>query len=218
MSSKPKKSEYQASESEKASAAVAMAEHQYFQQRYAPLLRQMRDNTASDDGIRSLRARANADTMQTLTATPSYAQTQALDLAGDMSAAYQGQLGTATQAGKAQQVKEKLDVLGTARGQQATGSQAMSNASNIATSNLLSKAADKQTVRQARQNAMATVGSELLVQGAKNKAGGGDFFTPNMNAGQMEIVDGKAVPMKTRLASGFGERFAASAARTRGGI
>ena len=75
MGSKPKQQDYEASEAEKASASVAMAEYQYFKQRYDPLLRQMRDKSMSEDIGSTLRGRANADTMQALTSQPSYQAT-----------------------------------------------------------------------------------------------------------------------------------------------
>ena len=43
MSKGPKKSEYQATEAEKVQAKVAKAEKDYFDQKYSPLLREMRD-------------------------------------------------------------------------------------------------------------------------------------------------------------------------------
>ena len=67
MGSKPKKQEYQATDEEKASASVAKANYDFFKQNYAPLLREMRDQSQSDDNRRALRGRANADTMQALT-------------------------------------------------------------------------------------------------------------------------------------------------------
>ena len=39
MGSKPKQQDYQASAGEKASAAVAMAEHKFFKENYDPLLK-----------------------------------------------------------------------------------------------------------------------------------------------------------------------------------
>ena len=49
MSSKPKKQDYQASEAEKTQASVAKAEKDYFNQTYAPLLREMRDTSMQED-------------------------------------------------------------------------------------------------------------------------------------------------------------------------
>ena len=49
MSSKPKASEYKASEAEKTQASVAQAEKNYFNENYAPLLREMRDQSMQED-------------------------------------------------------------------------------------------------------------------------------------------------------------------------
>ena len=49
MGSKPKKSEYKASDTEKTQAAIAAADQRYFQQTYDPLLVEMRDKAATED-------------------------------------------------------------------------------------------------------------------------------------------------------------------------
>ena len=67
MSSKPKQQDYQASEAEKTQASVAKAEKDYFNQTYAPLLREMRDKASSEDLGSVARGVAGADTMQALT-------------------------------------------------------------------------------------------------------------------------------------------------------
>ena len=57
MSSKPKRQDYKASEAEKASAAVAKAEYEFFKANYEPLLIKMRDKVKDEnyrDSIRGL--------------------------------------------------------------------------------------------------------------------------------------------------------------------
>ena len=81
MGSKPKQQDYKASDAEKASASVAMAEYKYFKERYDPLLQDMRDKSMQEDPSQTLRARANADTMQALSA-PSYQTRNQLALQG----------------------------------------------------------------------------------------------------------------------------------------
>lgn len=204
MGSKPKAQDYKASEGEKASASVAMAEYQYFKQKYDPLLQQMRDKSLTEDVQSSLRGRANADTMQALTSQPSYQQTQSNTAAGDMAQAYQGQLGVANVSGKNIQNTMQTNVLGTARGQAADAQTGMAQASRLATSQALTRAQANQQVAQAKMNAGVALGTAFLGEGAKNIGGGGTFLSPNKNAGT-----GQA----TALASGFKERLAASAAR-----
>lgn len=205
MGNKPKKSEYQATESEKASAAVAMAEYKYFKEKYGPLLRQMRDQSLTEDTTSTLRGRANADTMQALTSTPQYQNTQSLGRAGDMAQAYQGQLGIANEAGKKIQNTAQTNVLGTARGQAADAQSGMAKASRLATSEALTRAKAKQDVRMARLNAATQVATAMVGEGAKNIQGGGTFFTPNKNAGNPNAG--------VELASGFKDRLGASMAR-----
>lgn len=205
MSSKPKQSDYKPSEAEKASASVAKAEYDYFKQKYDPLLQQMRDQSLTEDVQSGLRGRANADTMQALTAQPSYQQTQNLSIAGDLAQAYQGQLGIANTEAKKIQNTMQTGVLGTARGQAADAQTGMAKASRLATSSALTRAKAKQDVAQAKLNAAVQLGSAVVSEGAKNIGGGGTFFTPNKNAGTGE---GGA------MASGFKERFIASQARS----
>lgn len=207
MGSKPKAQDYKPSEAEKASASVAMAEYQYFKQKYDPLLQQMRDQSLTADVQSGLRGRANADTMQALTSQPSYQQTQSNTAAGDMAQAYQGQLGVANVSAKDIQNKMQTNVLGTARGQAADAQTGMAQASRLATSQALTRAKANQAVAQAKMNAGVKVGSAFIGEGIKNIAGGGTFFTPNKNAGTNS---------GTSLASGWEERLAAS--RARGGI
>lgn len=206
MSSKPKKQG--PSQADKASASVAMAEYSRFKQKYDPLLRQMRDESLTEDTTSTLRARSNADTMQALTNDMSLQGSQRVDAGSDMAQAVQGQLGQATKAGKQIQNRMQTNVLGVARGQAGDAQRGMSQAARLSTSEALARAKAKQDVAQAKINAGAQIGSALVAQGGKNLAGGGTFFTPNIG-GQLP-TDGLgnvvAGPPTRRLASGFGER------------
>lgn len=194
MGSKPKQQDYEASDAERASASVAMAEYQYFKQRYDPLLRQMRDKSMSEDIGSTLRGRANADTMQALTSQPSYQATQSTTATGDMAQAYQGQLGVANRNAKQVQNTMRTNVLGTARGQAADAQTGMAQASRLATSEALSRAKAKQTVAMAKHQAAGQIAGALLMQGADNmstkgktadgKEVSGGFFTPVDSSGQ----------------------------------
>ena len=119
MGSGPKKQDYEPTAAERANASVAKARADRFRQVYAPLLREMRDQSMTDDVQTTLRGRANADTMQALTAQPSYDRTQSTTATGDLAQAYQGQLGVANQSALDIQNRMKTNVLGTAQGQQA---------------------------------------------------------------------------------------------------
>jgi len=171
MGSKPKKQDYKATEAEKASASVAKANYDFFKQNYAPLLREMRDQSQSDDNRRALRGRASADTMQALTAQPTYQQTQNISGAGEMSQALGGQLGIADASAKKIQNTMATNVLGTARGQAADAQSGMAQASRLATSEALNRARNNQLVRGARNSAIAEVAAAGLDAYSQKKAG-----------------------------------------------
>jgi len=182
MSKKPKAQDYKPSESDKASASVAMAEYQFFKQKYDPLLQQMRDKSLSDDTTRTLRARAGADTMQALTSEPTFQQTQNIGSAGDLAQAYTGQLGLASEQGKKIQNQAQTNVLGISRKQAADAQSGMAQASRLDTSQALARAQAKQDVAQAKFNAAVKLGTTFAGQGMKNLASGpaGTFFTPQV--------------------------------------
>ena len=168
MGSRPSRSDFQATEAERASAGVAKAGYEDFKRLYGPLLRDMRDQSLSTDPTRQLRGRANADTMQALTKNPTYQGTQALTQSGETAQALTGQLGQASAKGKAIENTLQTNVLGTARGQAADAQSGMAQASNMATSNALNKAAATQMTRNARNAAAAQVGTTLVAQGLSN--------------------------------------------------
>lgn len=208
MGSGPKKQDYEASDAERASASVAMAEYQYFKQRYDPLLQQMRDKSMTEDVSSGLRGRANADTMQALTSQPTYRQTQSTTETGDTAQAIQGQLGIANTSAKDIQNTMRTGVLGTARGQQADASTGMAQASRLATSQALERAKAKQTVASAKFDAAGKMAGAFLMQGADNmktkgktadgKEVSGGFLSPVDSSGQ------KVSGFKNRLGySGF---------------
>lgn len=177
MSSKPKAADYKPSEAEKASASVAMAEYQYFKEKYDPLLQQMRDKSLTEDVQSSLRGRANADVMQALS-TPSYEAASSPTAAGDMAQALTGQLGAANVAATQVQNTMQTGVLGTARGQAADAQTGMAQASRLATSSALEKARANQQVALAKQSAAGQVAATAIAKAAENKASGGTWFTP----------------------------------------
>jgi len=215
MGSKPKQKDYEASGSEKASAAVAQAEYKYFKEKYDPLLQQMRDSSLKDTSTDSLRARANADTMQALT-KPSAARAMRGADGGDIAQAYQGQLGIANTSGKDIQNKMQTNVLGTARGQASDAQSGMAQASNLATSQSLTRAKNNQAVSDAKMTAVGQVAGAALMKGMQNKATTGQKDTGKVDAAGkpiMETVQGgffSPVDDAGNKVSGFGSRLAAS--------
>lgn len=167
MGSTPKKQEYQASAAEKASASVAMAEYKNFKKKYDPLLQQMRDKSMNEDPSTTLRGRANADTMQALTSSTNYQQTQENNIPSEMGRALGGQLQVANVSGLDIQNKMRTNVLGTARGQAADAQSGMAQASRLGTSQALARASAAQTKRSARSKALGQVAGAALVFGAE---------------------------------------------------
>lgn len=191
MGDSPNREDYKPSAAEKASAAVAMAEHKYFKQKYDPLLQKMRDASKTDDSADVLRGRANADTMQTLAGNASYDRAATAASGGAEAQAYQAQLAQADKAGLDIKNNMQLGVLGTARGQAADATAGMAAAGNMGASKVLSQAKAKQDVRQAKMGALGQVATSLVMQGAKNmKTGGG----PELDAEDNPVMkDGKPV-------------------------
>jgi hypothetical protein len=212
MGSGPKKQDYKPSEAEKASASVAMAEYQYFKQKYDPLLQQMRDKSLTEDVQSGLRGRANADTMQALSG-PSYQQANSSTAAGDLAQAVTGQLGVANRTAKQVQNQMQTNVLGTARGQAADAQTGMAQASRLATSEALTRARANQDVSQAKFNAAARIGSTLVAQGLDNMSTSGvdadgneikgSFFRPVARTGDTNAA-GNPISAPVR---GFGGRL-----------
>lgn len=178
---KPKKEGPTASET--ANAQVASAEYAYFKENYDPLLQQMRDQSLTQDTASTLRGRANADTMQTLTSNLNHQQTQNVQSAGSLATGYQGQLGAANKASKAIDNQAQSNVLGTARGQAADAQSGMAEASRMAAVESLKRAEAKQATSAAKWKAASDVAGAAVAQGMANKGSGGTFFTPASQQG-----------------------------------
>ena len=176
--SSQKQSDYKATDAEKASASVSLERYKFFKQNYDPKLQEMRDKARDGDPSQILRSRANADTMQALTPA-SYRNAQALDYSSDLSKAYQGQLGMASETSRKIQNTMGSNVIGIANKQAADATTGMSKLSRLETSEALNRAKNKQQVAMARQNAAVQLGSSMVMQGLDNKDTGGSFFTPN---------------------------------------
>lgn len=170
MSSKPKKQDYKPSEGEKASASVALAEYKYFKAKYDPLLQEMRDESVSERADKTLRGRANADTMQALTSGPMAKQALTGQGTDDLAKAYQGQLGIADKSAEKIRNTKQVGVLGVARGQAGDAQSGMAQAANLQTSEALTRAKNKQLVANAKMTAVGQLAGATLMKGMQNKA------------------------------------------------
>jgi len=167
MGSKPKKSEYKPSETEKTQAAIAKADADYFSKTYDPLLVEMRDKAATEDIGATLRGRAQADTYQALTGEgANLSVAQDVGTAANLAVGATGQMLDANTVAKEAKVTQQVGVLGTARGQAADAGDALAQASKLARSEGLTRAKAKQDVRLARSRAAFDIG----MAGAKKMA------------------------------------------------
>lgn len=203
MSSKPKKQDYKPSASEIASAAVAKAEKDYFNAQYDPLLKKMRDESLNERVDKTLRARANADTMQTLAGQADYDLAASGSDGGDLAQAYQAQLAQADRAAIDIRNKKQLGVLGVARGQAGDAQSGMSAAANMGASRVLTQAKAKQTERAAKTAALGQIGTSLVTQGIKNK------MTEGTDAKGNKVKGGFFSPVNSdgTKVQGFGNRL-----------
>lgn len=214
MGSKPKQKDYEASEGEKASASVAMAEYKYFKEKYDPLLQKMRDESLTDKVDKKLRGRANADTMQALTSGPLAQQSLTGQGAEGLATGYQGQLGAADKAAEEIRNQQQMNVLGTARGQASDAQSGMAQAANLSTSEALSRAKNKQAVANAKMTAVGQVAGAALSQGLSNM---GTKGTKKVNVGTDKFPEMKEVTTQGSFlspvddsgnkVSGFGSRL-----------
>ena len=176
MSSKPKAQDYQASEAEKTQASVAKAEKDYFNQTYAPLLREMRDQSMQEDLGSVARGVAGADTMQTLTGRPTLSGARSVDESADLASAAVGQMAAASAQGLAASRNQQTGVLGTARGQAGEAMSGLAQASRIQNTKDLQAARAKQQVRNAQTAAAVKIGTNLGKQGFENLGNDTSFF------------------------------------------
>lgn len=192
MGKGPDKQDYEATDAEKASASVAVAENNYFKKKYAPLLREMRDESLKVNTKATLRGRANADTMQALS-DADYNRTTRVGSSSDLAKATQGQLSLASSRAKDVKDRMQTSVLGTARGQAADAQTGMAKASRLATSEALNRAKNNEAVAQSKFQAATQLGTSFLLQGGENMGSGeGGTF--------LQGVDKKGNPV-SRMAS-----------------
>lgn len=178
MSNKPKQQDYKPSEAEKTQAAVSKAEKDYFDQKYGPLLREMRDLADKEDFSATARGRAQADTMQALTSRPSIQAARSVDSAANLASAAGSQQAQADFQALQAKRQRQVGVLGTARGQAADATTGLSRAAQIQSTKDLEFAKAKQQERDARFAAGLKLAGTAAGQGIQNIQGGGSFFTP----------------------------------------
>lgn len=109
-----------------------------------------------------------------------------------------------------------MNVLGTARGQASDAQSGMAQAANLATSEALERAKNKQLVSQAKMTAIGQLAGAALAQGMANKQTTGQKDTGKVGADGkpiMETVKGSffsPVNDAGQIVSGFNNRLAFS--------
>jgi len=199
----PKKSEYKATEAEKIQAKVAKAEKDYFNEKYSPLLREMRDLSLKENYGGFAAGRAQADTMQTLT-KPSLAATKAVDTSAELASAAGAQQIMAQGKGLAAKRQRQVGVLATARGQQADATTGLASVAKLEASDRLQSAQRKQMMREAQQGAALEIGGTLFSQGMANIGNDGKFFGGDLRDKERQTDDGLVKTSLMRL----GDRLA----------
>tara|TARA_R110001592_G_scaffold56577_1_gene172427 strand:+ start:206 stop:835 length:630 start_codon:yes stop_codon:yes gene_type:complete len=169
--SKPKASAYKASESEKATASISLADKKFFREAYLPKLKEMRDTSEKQDYTGVAEGRGNADTMEALTSRPTLAATRSVDSSADLASAATGQAANAFFQGTVGKREDQLGVLKNARGLANAATSGLSRAAKIETSNMLAAATAKET----RRNAKIKAGGRLSSQFASNLRGANIF-------------------------------------------
>jgi len=188
MGSKPKKQDYEPTASDKALASQNLKDWQKFQNLYNPKLLELKDKATSGDVTATLKGRANADTMQAISA-PSYTAANKTDNAGLIGSALSGQLGDAGAKGKKYQNDLETSILATRQGQAGVANQGLAALAKMDTNQRLKQIENKQTVDSAR-SAMTGKLAMAGLAGANQKGlfgegKGSEFiknFTDNLNA------------------------------------
>lgn len=176
MAGGPKKPEYEATEAEKIQAKVAKAEKDYFDEKYSPLLREMRDISLKENYGDFVAGRASADTQQAL-AKPSLMATRSVDGQAEKVSAMMQMQAQAQAQGLTAQRQRQVGVLATARGQQADATTGLAGAARLAQSDRLQSATRKQQMRDAKTGAALQMGGAMLAQGLTNLDNSDPFFS-----------------------------------------
>jgi hypothetical protein len=141
MGRRPKPQQYQPSEVEKTQARIAQEDQAYFEGTYDPLLLKMRDDSLKQDTRGTLRGRAQADTMQSLTGRPLTLSTvSGVDTSANRALGAVGNMLNANVVAGDVKANQQIGVLATARGQAADAGSGLAKASKLARSEDLNRA------------------------------------------------------------------------------
>ena len=200
MASKPKKSEYEASEAEKINASVANAENKYFAEKYDPIMVEMVSDAMSQNVDNLLAGRAGADTQQALS-KPSLIAARSVDSAADTASAAGAQILRARAGGEKAQKNLALSGLAGARGQQQDATTGLATLAKLENSATLQSAERKLKNRQANIDGGAMLAQAAYTQGVDNMGAGNTFF------GGAKTDDSGVTTKARSRTDGFGTRL-----------
>ena len=164
--SKPKSSDYAESEVDKVNAAVAMADKQYFRDKYLPKQKEFLEKAFNQES--SLmdvgEGVAQADTMQALTMNPNRRAMMGVDAQADLASAASAQALQGTAQGLMGARSDQVAGIKSANQMAAQTASGLSQASKIATTDTLNRAKAKQI----RTSGLIGMGKTLGTQMGKN--------------------------------------------------
>ena len=160
--SKPKKSDYKASDAEKINAAVAMEDKAFFRENYLPKLKTLVDRsfTEEDTLISQGEGRAQADTMQVLTENPNRRAVSAVDTQADLASAASAQQLQGTAQGLLGSRSDQVGGIKSANKMAAQTASGLSTASKISTTDTLNRVKAKNIRMAGNIKAFGTLGQQ----------------------------------------------------------
>ena len=161
--SKPKKSDYEASEVEKTNASVGLAQKDFFNKEVLPQIVAKTDQSFTEqEGIIGMaEGTANADFAQALTSNPNRNAVMSVDMQADLTSAGIDQILQGTTQGLAASTNEQVGLVKAGAGINNQTTSALANISKIATTDTLNLAKAKYTRASGGIAAVQKVGTKL---------------------------------------------------------
>lgn len=161
--SKPKQSDYQASEVDIANASVGLAQKNFFNNTILPEIVKKTDQSfEEEEGIIGLaEGTANADFAQALTNNPNRNAVMAVDMQADLTSAGIDQILQGTSQGMAASMNEQVGMVKAGAGINNQTTSALANVAKIATTDTLNLAKAKYARTSGMIGATKTVGTGL---------------------------------------------------------
>lgn len=143
-----------------------MQDKQFYRENYLPKLKEFTEQSFRDEGalINVAEGRAQADTYQTLTGNPNRRAMMSVDAQADLTSAAAAQQLQGTAQGLTAARSDQVSGIKMANQMASTTASGLSQASRIATTDTLNRAAAKQT----RTQGLISAGTTLAKQGGEN--------------------------------------------------